>query len=242
MKRHDERQLDEVRPVKIERDYLPHAEGSVLFTQGNTKLICTATFETRVPVWRRGSGLGWITAEYAMLPRATAVRTKRESSQGRVCGRSHEIQRLIGRSLRSVANLNQLGGENTIWLDCDVISADGSTRAAAVTGSFIALYDCCSKMIKAGKFREMPLTDFIAAVSVGIVNGVPCLDLDYSEDSQADVDMNVIMNGTGNLVELQGTAEKNAFTRAELDQLIDLGELGINRLIELQQSVLLTNR
>jgi len=242
MKRHDGRRLDEVRPVKIERDYLPHAEGSVLYEQGNTKVICTATFETRVPIWRRGSGLGWITAEYAMLPRATAVRTKRESSQGRVCGRSHEIQRLIGRSLRSVANLNQLGGENTIWLDCDVICADGSTRAAAVTGSFIALYDCCSKMIKNGKFREMPLSDFIAAVSVGIVEGVSYLDLDYSEDFNADVDMNVIMNGTGNLVEIQGTAEKNAFTREELEQLMDLGESGINHLIEIQRSILLANR
>ncbi len=220
----------------------PHAEGSVLFTQGNTKIICTATFETRVPAWRRGSGLGWVTAEYAMLPRATVVRTKRESSQGRVCGRSHEIQRLIGRSLRSVVDLKQLGGENTIRLDCDVICADGSTRAASVTGSFIALYDCCSKMIEAGKFKEMPLTDFIAAVSVGIVDGVPCLDLDYSEDSHADVDMNVIMNGSGSLVELQGAAERNAFTRDQLEELIDLSEAGIKRLIELQRSILIENR
>lgn len=239
MIRPDGRRPEELRPINISRNYLPHAEGSVLFEIGNTKVVCAATFEAKVPTWRRGSGLGWVTAEYSMLPRATEIRTVREAAQGRVCGRTHEIQRLIGRSLRSVTDLSQLGGENTIWLDCDVICADGGTRTAAVTGAFISLYDCCSKLLKEKTIKEMPLTDFIAGVSIGVIDGVGCLDLGYGEDSQAEVDMNVIMNGSGKIVEIQGTAERCAFTTEQLSEMINLASKGVSHLIERQRSILL---
>lgn len=238
MTRSDGRKKDEMRTVRVERDYIPHAEGSVLFEMGNTKVICTASFEQKVPTWRRGSGKGWLTAEYSMLPRSTEIRTNREVSKGKVYGRTSEIQRLIGRSLRSVTDLSKLGGENTIWIDCDVICADGGTRTAAITGSFIALYDCCSKLLADGVIKEMPLNEFVAAISVGIYKEELLLDLCFSEDCEAEVDMNVVMESSGKIIEIQGTAERGSFTRGELDGLTDLAENGINKLIKMQKSKL----
>lgn len=237
MQRIDGRKPDDIRRVNIQRNYLPHAEGSVLIEMGNTKVICTASVEERVPNWLRGSGHGWITAEYGMLPRSTSMRMMREASQGRVGGRTQEIQRLIGRSLRSAVDLEVLP-EITIWMDCDVIQADGGTRTASITGSFIALYDALRSLVRQQKIPELPLSEFLAGVSVGIVDGVPLLDLCYEEDCRAQVDMNVIMTGSGKFIEIQGTAESHPFERSELNNLLDLAEKGIRELISIQRQVL----
>ncbi len=239
MERTDGRAFDQLRPVEIVRNYLPNAEGSVLFQIGETKVICAATVEQKVPAWLRGTGRGWVTAEYSMLPRSTTVRTGREVKQGRPKGRTSEIQRLIGRSLRSVIDLDALGGETSIILDCDVIVADGGTRTAAVTGAYVALYDALKFMKEKKIIEEIPLSDFMAAISVGIIDGQPCLDLCYSEDSAADVDMNVVMNAAGEIVEIQGTAEKASFSREALDEMLDLATAGTARLIEDQRRALL---
>lgn len=231
--RADGRQVNELRPVRITRDFNIHAEGSVLIEVGNTKVICTATIEDRVPPFLRGQGVGWITAEYSMLPRATEVRNQRESTRGKVGGRTHEIQRLIGRSLRSVVDLKALG-ERTIWIDCDVIQADGGTRTAAVTGAFIALADALRKME-----GNIGVQEYLAAISIGIVDGVPMLDLCYTEDFAADVDFNVVMTSSGKIVEVQGTAEEVPFTRAEMNRLMDLAEKGIKELIGMQKELLM---
>ena len=231
--RADGRGLDELRPVTITRDVNMHAEGSVLIEVGNTKVICTATLEDRVPPFLRGQGEGWITGEYAMLPRATAVRNQRESSRGKVGGRTHEIQRLIGRSLRSVVDLKSIG-ERTIWIDCDVLQADGGTRTASITGAFIALSDALRKIEGHPGVKE-----YLAAVSVGIVNGHPVLDLDYAEDFAADVDFNVVMTQSGKIVEVQGTAEGEPFTREQMGQLMDLAEKGITELFAKQRALLM---
>ncbi len=238
MKRRDDRAADALRNTVITRGYIPHAEGSVLIEMGDTRVVCTATLDNKVPRFLQGSGKGWVTAEYGMLPRSTPTRMLREANTGRQGGRTLEIQRLIGRSLRAVSNLEMMG-EQTIWIDCDVIQADGGTRTASITGSFIALYDAYSKMVDMRRLKEMPLNDFVAAISVGIVEGVPLLDLDFPEDSHADVDMNVIMTGTGKIIEVQGTAEKTPFSRQELDTLMDLAGKGIDELIALQRKVLL---
>jgi ribonuclease PH len=226
-----------MRPVKITRNYLRHAEGSVLVEVGNTKVICTASIEDRVPHWLKERGGGWITAEYAMIPRSTGARKVRESSLGKVGGRTHEIQRLIGRSLRAVADLDVLG-ERTIWVDCDVIQADGGTRTAAITGGYICLVDALNHALSHGMIGKMPLRDSVAAVSVGIVGGEPVLDLTYEEDFKADVDMNVVMTGSGDLIEIQGTAEGMPFGRDALDRLVDLASKGIDELSKIQKAEL----
>lgn len=233
--RADGRARDELRPVKITRDVNMHAEGSVLMEIGNTKVICTATIEDKVPPFLRGKGEGWITGEYSMLPRATAVRNQRESSRGKVGGRTHEIQRLIGRSLRSVVDLRALG-ERTIWIDCDVLQADGGTRTASITGAFIALSDALRKIEGNASVKE-----YLAAVSVGIVQGAPLLDLDYGEDFAAEVDFNVVMTQSGKIVEVQGTAEGRPFTREQMGQLMDLAEKGIAELLEMQRNLLMAD-
>lgn len=237
--RPDGRAADQLRPVTIQRHYLEHAEGSVLVSFGRTKVLCSASLTNSVPRWRKGSGLGWVTAEYAMLPRATHTRNDRESIKGKIGGRTHEISRLIGRSLRSVVDLAQLG-ENSIVLDCDVLQADGGTRTAAITGAYVALADAISVgrergIIPAG---NRPLTGSVAAISVGVVGGRPVLDLPYEEDSTADTDMNVVMTGAGNFVEVQGTAEGAAFDRATLMTLLDLAEGGCQELGRLQSEAL----
>jgi ribonuclease PH len=226
-----------LRPVRITRHYTMHAEGSVLIEFGNTKVLCTASVEERVPPHKRGSGEGWVTAEYGMLPRATHSRNDREAAKGKQSGRTQEIQRLIGRSLRAVFDLKKLG-ERTIQLDCDVIQADGGTRTAAITGAFVAAQDAVNGLLKAGKITETPITAAVAAISVGIVQGTPLLDLEYTEDAACDTDMNVVMTGAGHFVEVQGTAEGVAFTRAEMDQLLGLAEKGISELMALQQQSL----
>jgi ribonuclease PH len=226
-----------LRPVRITRRYTMHAEGSVLIEFGNTKVLCTASVEERVPPHKRGSGEGWVTAEYGMLPRATHSRNDREAAKGKQSGRTQEIQRLIGRSLRAVFDLKKLG-ERTIQLDCDVIQADGGTRTAAITGAFVAAQDAVNGLLKAGKITETPITAAVAAISVGIVQGTPLLDLEYTEDAACDTDMNVVMTGAGHFVEVQGTAEGVAFTRAEMDQLLGLAEKGIGELMALQQQSL----
>lgn len=237
MKRLDGRKINQLRVVKVTRSFISHAEGSVLYEVGNTRVVCTASIEERVPPFLRDTGQGWVTAEYAMLPRATTIRTVRESTAGRVGGRTHEIQRLIGRSLRSVVDLNRLG-ETTIFVDCDVLQADGGTRTAAITGAFIALYDALSVLAKEKRLPGPPILEFLAAVSVGIINETPCLDLTFDEDSVAQVDMNVVMTESGKMVEVQGTAEKHPFTRQELDKLIDLSTKGIKELIKIQKRTL----
>lgn len=233
----DGRQYNELRKVEMMSDYIKHAEGSVLVCVGDTKVICTASVEERVPPFLRGSGKGWVTAEYSMLPRATQSRTIRESSKGKVGGRTMEIQRLIGRSLRSVIQLDRLG-ERTIWLDCDVIQADGGTRTASITGAFVAATQAIHGLVKSGTLNTMPITDFLAATSVGIVNGQPSLDLCYEEDSKAKVDMNVVMTGSGKYVEIQGTGEESPFTPEELQQLLSLASHGTEQLIRMQKEVL----
>jgi len=235
--RHDGRAPDELRDVSITRGFLEFAEGSVLMQTGRTRVICTATVEARVPPFLAGSGKGWITAEYSMLPRSTPQRVPRESSKGKVGGRTHEIQRLIGRSLRAVVDLELLG-ERTILIDCDVIQADGGTRTASITGAYVALTDTINLLIAEGALSASPFVDSVAAVSVGIVNGTPCLDLDYKEDSAAEVDMNVVMTGSGNFIEVQGTAERGTYSRDELDLLLDLAAKGVVELSAHQSSAL----
>lgn len=226
-----------LRPATLQPDFLRFAEGSLLIAMGETKVICAATVEDRVPPFLKGQGLGWVTAEYSLLPRSTAERTPRESAQGRIGGRTHEIQRLIGRSLRSVVDTRALG-ERTVTIDCDVIQADGGTRTAAITGAFVALCLALVRLRNENKLRGWPVIDWLAAVSVGIVDGRPVLDLSYAEDSRAQVDMNVVMTGEGKFVEVQGTAEGLPFSRQDLDRLLALARNGIDELIGLQRDVL----
>jgi ribonuclease PH len=234
--RADNRLPEQLRPSRITPNYLVHAEGSVLVEAGLTKVICTASVEDRVPLFRRNSGKGWVTAEYGMLPRATSTRTQREASAGRVGGRTQEIQRLIGRSLRAVTRMEELG-ERTVTLDCDVIQADGGTRTASITGAFVALVLALQQLRERDVLRTMPVSDFVAATSVGIVDGEPMLDLAYTEDSQADVDMNVVKTGGGLYIELQGTAEALPFGREALNRLLDLADTGIRQLVALQRGL-----
>ena len=229
------RRADQLRPVRITRNYTKHAEGSVLIEFGDTKVICTASIEDKVPGFLKGRGQGWMTAEYGMLPRSTHTRSDREAARGKQSGRTQEIQRLIGRSLRAVTDLTLLG-ERTLQLDCDVIQADGGTRTASITGAWVAARDAIAKLQQAGVLAANPLKDHIAAISVGIYKGVPVLDLDYPEDSNCDTDMNIVMTGAGNFVEIQGTAEGAAFTRTEMNSLLDLAGTGIRELIELQKA------
>lgn len=235
--RTDGRAVDELRAVKITPGYLPYAEGSVLIEMGNTKVICGASLEDRVPPFLRNSGQGWVTAEYAMLPRATQQRTSREIVRGRPSGRTHEIQRLIGRSLRAVADMNVLG-ERTLTLDCDVLQADGGTRTAAITGAYVAFALANQRLRRLGKFNRSLITGEVAAVSVGIVDGVPLLDLKYDEDSRAEVDMNIICTGDGRFIEVQGTAERAPFTEDHLNQLLALARKGIAQLVKFQRETL----
>ena len=232
----DQRLPNQLRPLKITTDYLLTAEGSVLIELGNTRVLCAASIEESVPAFLRNSGKGWVTAEYSMLPRATATRTPREVSKGRASGRTMEIQRLIGRSLRSIIDLEALG-ERSVVLDCDVLQADGGTRTAAITGAYIALSTAIGKLLKFGTLKRSPIRDCIAATSVGVVNGVPMLDLCYQEDSQADVDMNVVMTGGGHFVEVQATAEKTAFDDPQLSALLTLARNGIAELIAAQKAI-----
>ncbi|MCX7176302.1 MAG: ribonuclease PH [Proteobacteria bacterium] len=234
------RKPDELRAVRITRQFTRHAEGSVLVEFGDTRVLCTASVEETVPGFLRGKGQGWVTAEYGMLPRATHTRSAREAAKGKQSGRTQEIQRLIGRSLRAITDLGALG-ERQITLDCDVLQADGGTRTAAITGACVALHDAIDHLLAAGKLAQSPLRDFVAAVSVGIVAGVPVLDLDYPEDSSCDTDMNVVMTGSGGIVEVQGTAEGPPFSRAELDALLALAQAGIARLIDTQRAALKRN-
>jgi ribonuclease PH len=231
------RAADQLRPVRITRGFTIHAEGSVLIEFGNTRVLCTASVEERVPPHKRGSGQGWVTAEYGMLPRATHTRSDREAARGKQSGRTQEIQRLIGRSLRAVFDLSRLG-ERTIQLDCDVLQADGGTRTAAITGAFVAAQDAVNKLIAGGQLAASPITGPVAAISVGIVQGTPLLDLEYVEDVACDTDMNVVMTGAGHYVEVQGTAEGAAFTRAEMDHLLRLADKGIAELVTLQKQAL----
>jgi ribonuclease PH len=231
------RAADQLRPVRITRGFTIHAEGSVLIEFGNTRVLCTASVEEKVPPHKRGSGEGWVTAEYGMLPRSTHTRSDREAARGKQSGRTQEIQRLIGRSMRNVFDLKLLG-ERTIQLDCDVLQADGGTRTAAITGAFVAAQDAVARLLAQGKVTTSPILAPVAAVSVGIVEGTPLLDLEYIEDVGCDTDMNVVMTGRGHYVEVQGTAEGAAFTRAEMDELLRLAEKGIGELIELQQRAL----
>jgi ribonuclease PH len=231
------RRADELRRVSITRHFTKHAEGSVLIAAGDTQVLCTASVDDGVPAFLKGTGRGWLTAEYGMLPRATNTRTRREAAEGRPSGRTLEIQRLIGRSLRAIADLAQFG-ERTIRIDCDVLQADGGTRCASITGACVALYDALAWCRERGLVAGDPLRDFVAAVSVGVVGGVPLLDLDYSEDSGCDTDMNVVMTGAGGFVEVQGTAEGKPFTRAEMDTLLVLAESGIRQLIAAQMTAL----
>lgn len=236
--RNDGRTREQLRPVHIETDYLLHPEGSVLITVGKTKVICTATLEERVPHFLRGQGKGWITAEYSMLPRATESRTQREASKGKIGGRTMEIQRLIGRALRAVVDLEALG-ERTVWIDCDVIQADGGTRTASITGAFVAMTMAIAKLQDAKQLPLFPVTDFLAATSAGIDEEFGAiLDLNYIEDSSALVDMNIIQTGSGQFVELQGTGEESTFSRQQLNELLELGDKGILQLIEYQKEVL----
>jgi ribonuclease PH len=234
--RSDQRPPNELRDTKLTPDYLPHAEGSVFIEAGRTRVICTASVEDRVPQFLRNTGKGWVTAEYGMLPRATSTRTTREASAGKVGGRTQEIQRLIGRSLRSVTNLAALG-ERSIWIDCDVIQADGGTRTASITGAFVALALALEKLRDREVIRTIPLSDYVAAISVGIVDGEPLLDLAYDDDSRAEVDMNVVKTGGGRFIEVQGTAEGLPFGRDALNALLDLADHGIHQLIEKQRAI-----
>jgi ribonuclease PH len=237
MSRADGRADDELRPIRLTRSWLDHAAGSVLVEFGRTRVLCAASASTGVPRWRKDSGLGWVTAEYAMLPSSTHTRSDRESVKGRIGGRTHEISRLIGRSLRAVIDYKALG-ENTVVLDCDVLQADGGTRTAAITGAYVALVDACASLRGKGALRGQPLTGSVAAVSVGIVDGVPRLDLPYEEDVRAQTDMNVVMTGDGRFVEVQGTAEGEPFDRALLDDLLTLAAKGCADLTALQQAAL----
>ena len=231
------RRADALRPVTLTRAYTCHAEGSVLVAFGDTKVLCTASVEEKVPPHKRGSGEGWVTAEYGMLPRSTHTRSDREAARGKQSGRTQEIQRLIGRSMRSVFDLSALG-ERTIHLDCDVLQADGGTRTAAITGAFVAAHDAVTWLLAQGRIPVSPIRDFVAAVSVGVVQGTPLLDLEYTEDSTCDTDMNVVMTAAGGFVEVQGTAEGTPFTRAEMDALLALAGKGVNELVAAQRAAL----
>lgn len=235
--RPDGRQPNQMRPIKITRDFLRHAEGSALIEVGDTKVVCTASVEDRVPPFLRDTGQGWVTAEYGMLPRSTKTRTSREASTGRPSGRTYEIQRLVGRSLRGVTDLAKLG-PRTLWIDCDVIQADGGTRTAAITGAYVALADALHYLRANGKVGSLPLKDFVAGTSVGVIDGRAVLDLCYAEDSVADVDMNVIMTGAGRFIEIQGTAEDTPFDRPQLDAMLALATAGIQDLIAVQRRLL----
>ncbi len=232
-----QRAADALRPVRITRGYTMHAEGSVLIEFGHTRVLCTASVEEKVPPHKRGSGEGWVTAEYGMLPRATHTRSDREAAKGKQSGRTQEIQRLIGRSLRSVFDLSKLG-ERTISLDCDVLQADGGTRTASITGAYVAAADAVARLLSEGRIAESPIKDHVAAISVGILHGQPLLDLEYVEDSACDTDMNVVMTGAGHYVEVQGTAEGVAFSRREMDALLGLADKGIAELVALQKQAL----
>jgi ribonuclease PH len=231
------RQPSQLRPLRITRHFTRHAEGSVLIELGDTRVLCTASVEETVPPFLRGSGQGWVTAEYGMLPRSTHTRSGREAAKGKQSGRTQEIQRLIGRALRAVTDLKALG-ERQITLDCDVLQADGGTRCAAITGAWLALNDACAQLLNNGRIAGNPLRDQVAAVSVGIYEGLAVLDLDYAEDAHCDTDMNVVMTGAGGLVEVQGTAEGEPFTRTQMNQLLDLAQAGIHQLINQQQAAL----
>ncbi len=237
MSRPSSRQANELRSIRITRSYTKHAEGSVLVEFGDTKVLCTASVEEKVPGFLRGKGRGWLTAEYGMLPRATNTRTDREAARGKQSGRTQEIQRLIGRSLRAIADLSLLG-ERTIQIDCDVIQADGGTRTASITGACVAVHDAVTLLLGRGLIAASPLRDFVAAVSVGMYQGTPVLDLDYAEDSACDTDMNVVMTGSGGFVELQGTAEGAPFSRGEMDALVSLAQVGIAQLVAKQKLAL----
>ena len=233
----DNRENNQLRPMSFVRNFTKHAEGAVLVSYGDTKVLCTACIETQVPRWLKGTGKGWITAEYGMLPRATHERTQREAAKGKQSGRTQEIQRLIGRSLRAMVDLEKLG-ENTIHIDCDVLQADGGTRTASITGAAVALVDALEKLQAAKKLKADPLVGLVAAVSVGIKNGEVLLDLNYSEDSSCDTDLNVVMTQKGEFIEIQGTAEEKPFTRAQVDEMLAIAEEGIKQLIAEQQAVL----
>ena len=239
MTRPNDRAPDALRPVQLTRGYTKHAEGSVLIAFGDTTVLCTASVEERVPPHKKGSGEGWVTAEYGMLPRATHTRSAREAAKGKQTGRTQEIQRLIGRSLRSVFDLKKLG-ERTITIDCDVLQADGGTRTAAITGAFVAAHDAVATLLAQGLIADTPIRDHVAAISVGLLDGVALLDLEYVEDSACDTDMNVVMTGSGGFVEVQGTAEGTPFSRAEMDTLIALADAGIRDLVALQRQALST--
>ena len=235
--RHDGREPDQLRPLTFTRDFTELAAGSVLIEMGRTRVLCTASVEERVPPWLRGSGKGWVTAEYSMLPGSTPERVNREAAKGKQSGRTQEIQRLIGRSLRAVTDLSMLA-EVQITVDCDALQADGGTRTASICGGYLALHDACTRLVASGKLAAHPMTDSCAAISVGIVGALPSLDLDYSEDSTAEVDMNVVMTGSGKFIEVQGTAEGLAFSRGELDSLLQLAESGISEIRALQSELL----
>ena len=235
--RPSQRLPEQLRSIRITRNFTRHAEGSVLIEMGDTQVLCTASVEESLPGFLRGKGQGWVTAEYGMLPRSTHTRSAREAAKGKQSGRTQEIQRLIGRSLRAVTDLKALG-ERQITLDCDVLQADGGTRCASITGAWLALHEACAGLVAQGKLATSPLLDHVAAISVGIYKGVPVLDLDYPEDSDCDTDMNVVMTGKGGIVEIQGTAEGEPFTRAQMNQLVDMAEAGIKELVERQKAAL----
>lgn len=235
--RNDDRTTDQLRPVEIQNNYLRHAEGSTLITMGGTTVLCSASVDESVPHFLKGSGKGWVTAEYGMLPRSTNSRVSRDGRRGNVSGRTQEIQRLIGRSLRAIFDLESLG-ERSILIDCDVIEADGGTRTASITGSFVAMYDAVKWLLERDLIDKNPIQDAVAAISVGIIGGVPMLDLCYEEDSTADVDMNLVMTGGGDLIEIQGTAEQDPFTTDQLSAMIILGQKGVNQLIDIQDRVI----
>jgi ribonuclease PH len=237
VKRADGRELDQLRPLAIEPGFIDSAHGSVLFSIGKTRLVCTAMVEESVPGWMRGRGTGWVTSEYGMLPGSTSDRKPRDATRGKLDGRTVEIQRLIGRSLRSVVDFKALG-ERTVWIDCDVLQADGGTRCAAICGGYAALHLALSGLVDAGRLRELPLSDSVAAVSVGIIGGSPMLDLAYVEDSRAEVDMNVVISGNGQMIEVQATAERTPFGRASLDELLNLAAAGIEEIAAVQTRVL----
>ena len=235
--RPSQRQAEQLRSLRITRNFTRHAEGSVLIEMGDTRVLCTASVEESLPSFLRGRGQGWVTAEYGMLPRSTHTRSAREAAKGKQSGRTQEIQRLIGRSLRAVTDLKALG-ERQITLDCDVLQADGGTRCASITGAWLALHEACAKLVAQGKLTTNPLRDQVAAISVGIYKGLPVLDLDYPEDSDCDTDMNVVMTGSGGIVEIQGTAEGEPFSRSQMNQLVDLAEAGIRQLLAAQKEAL----
>jgi len=237
MTRQSGRRNNELRKVKITKDYIKYAEGSCLIEFGNTKVIATASVENSVPPFLKGKGQGWVTAEYGMIPRSCKTRVPREAAKGKLGGRTHEIQRLIGRSMRAVVDMAKIG-ERTVWMDCDVIQADGGTRCASITGSFVALVLALDKLKKDGILSEIPVSDYVAAVSVGMLDGKPVLDLDYEEDSGADVDMNIVMTGSGHFIEVQGTAEREPFSKSDMEKLLALAKEGIDGLVAIQRKAL----